>query len=59
MDATIKNGILTITIPVNSAPTLSASGKSRLVASSGGNKVTTLKVDGKNVTVGLNAYIKA
>jgi len=35
----------------------SKSGKTMLVASSGGNIATTATVDGKTVTVGLNAYI--
>ena len=38
-------------------PTPSASGKTLVVASSRGNKVLDLQVDGKNVTVGVNAYI--
>lgn len=52
-----KNGIstLTIEIPVSLRP--SKSGKTMLVASSGGNVTTTAVVDGKPVTVGLNAYI--
>jgi len=35
----------------------SKSGKTLLVATTGGNKVTPLKIEGKNVTLGLNAYI--
>ena len=35
----------------------SKSGKTILVATSGGNKPTTATVDGKPVTIGLNAYI--
>ena len=35
----------------------SGSGKTLVVASSHGNKVTEAKVQGKNVVVGLNAYI--
>ena len=52
-----QNGIstLTIEIPVSLRP--SKSGKTMLVASSGGNVTTTAMVDGKPVTVGLNAYI--
>lgn len=37
----------------------SKSGKSILVASSGGNKPTAAVIDGKNVVIGLNAYIAA
>ena len=52
-----QNGVstLTIEIPVSLRP--SKSGKTMLVASSGGNVTTTAMVDGKPVTVGLNAYI--
>ena len=52
-----KEGVstLTITVPVSLRP--SKSGKTMLVASSGGNVTTSAIVDGKPVTVGLNAYI--
>tara|TARA_R110001599_G_C12181352_1_gene654085 strand:- start:1249 stop:1434 length:186 start_codon:yes stop_codon:yes gene_type:complete len=46
---------LTIEVPVSLRP--SKSGKTMLVASSGGNVSTAAMVDGKPVTVGLNAYI--
>ena len=39
-------------------PTPSSSGKTLVVASTHGNVVTTAEVDGKPVTIGLNAYIK-
>ena len=39
-------------------PTPSASGKTLVVAGTRGNAVTTAMVDGKPVTIGLNAYIK-
>jgi hypothetical protein len=38
-------------------PTPSSSGKTLVVASKHGNTVTTAEVDGKPVTIGLNAYI--
>jgi hypothetical protein len=38
-------------------PLPSSSGKTLVVASSHGNKQTEAKVDGKPVTVGVNAYI--
>lgn len=38
-------------------PTPSSSGKTLVVASSRGNAVTTAEVDGKPITIGLNAYI--
>jgi hypothetical protein len=47
----------TITVPLaNLRP--SASGKTRLVATSEGNKETTTVVEGRKVIVGVNAYIK-
>jgi len=39
-------------------PTPSSSGKTLVVASTRGNVVTDVMVDGKPVTIGLNAYIK-
>lgn len=56
MKAEIKDGNLIITIQVQT-PTPSASGKTMVVASSHGNVKTDAKVDGKQVVVGLNAYI--
>ena len=58
MNAEIKNGNLIVTIPMQT-PTRSASGKTLVVASTRGNKTTEALVDGKPVTIGLNAYIKA
>lgn len=58
MKASIKNNILTIEIPMNAELKPSASGKTLVVASSGGNMATTCEVNGKPVIVGLNAYIK-
>jgi hypothetical protein len=49
---------LVIRVPMT-APTPSATGKTRSVASSHGNKATAVIVDGKPVIVGVNAYIKA
>ena len=54
----IKGNDLVITMPMGT-PTRSASGKSLVVASSRGNVTTNCMIDGKPVTVGLNAYIKA
>jgi hypothetical protein len=56
MEVTIKNNVLNISIPMQ-RPTPSASGKTLVVASTRGNKVTTATVDGKPITLGLNAYI--
>ena len=59
MKASIKNGILTLEIPVNATPHPSSTGKTLIVASSGGNIATAATVNGKPVIVGFNAYIKA
>ena len=58
MKAEIKGTDLVITIPMQE-PTPSASGKTLVIASTHGNQSTTLTVQGKPVTIGLNAYIKA
>jgi len=58
MKASIKDGILTISIEINKELKPSASGKTLVVASSGGNIATSCEVNGKAVTIGLNAYIK-
>lgn len=57
MKVTIENGELVIRLPMNKTPVLSASGKTYVVASTHGNKVTEAQVNGKNVVVGVNAYI--
>jgi hypothetical protein len=53
----IKDNRLFIEIDLEK-PTPSSSGKTLVVASTHGNTVTTAEVDGKPVTIGLNAYIK-
>jgi hypothetical protein len=57
MTVEIKGNKLCIEIDLEK-PTLSASRKTLVVASSRGNAVTAVEVDGKPVTIGLNAYIK-
>lgn len=57
MKAQIIDGNLVVTIPMNPTPQPSASGKTLVVASSSGNKQTDVMVNGKPVTIGLNAYI--
>jgi len=57
MKATIENGELVVRIPVQDPPRPSKTGKTLIVASSGGNQATAATVDGKPVVVGLNAYI--
>lgn len=58
MKAEIKDGNLILTIPMNPTPVASASGKTLVVASTHGNQVTSVTVDGKPVAVGVNAYIR-
>ncbi len=58
MKVTVEGNDLVIRVPMNPTPTPSATGKTLVVATSRGNQVTTAEVDGKQVTVGVNAYIK-
>jgi hypothetical protein len=57
MDVKIENGKLIISIELQE-PTPSASGKTLVVATTHGNMVTQCMINGKNVVIGLNAYIK-
>ncbi len=57
MKVEIKDNKLFIEIDLEE-PTPSSSGKTLVVASTRGNMVTTAHVDGKPVTIGLNAYIR-
>ena len=56
MKATIESGELVIRIPMHD-PRPSASGKTLVVASSGGNIPTAAMVNGRPVVIGVNAYI--
>lgn len=58
MIAKIEGKNLVITIPMTK-PTLSPTGKTLSIASSKGNVKTAVMVDGKPLTIGLNAYISA
>jgi hypothetical protein len=58
MTAKIEGNELVLRIPLNPQPTPSATGKTLVVATSHGNKETEAVVNGKNVVVGLNAYIR-
>jgi len=57
MQAKTENNELVIRIPLEK-PKPSSSGKTLIVASTGGNVQTDVEVNGKPVFVGLNAYIK-
>lgn len=52
----IEGDVLVIRIPMQE-PTESSSGKTLVVATTHGNIPTDVKVDGKVVKLGLNAYI--
>lgn len=55
MKAEIKGKELIITIPIKEK--ISKSGKNLLIATTGGNAVTTAEYKNKKVTVGMNAWI--
>lgn len=57
MNVTVDGKELVIRIPM-CEPRPSSSGKTLVVATTSGNQVTTAMVNGKPVTIGLNAYIK-
>ena len=57
VQAKIENNELVIRIPLEK-PKPSSSGKTLIVASTGGNFQTDIEINGKPVFVGLNAYIK-
>jgi len=57
MKVAIRDNKLFIEIDLET-PTPSSSGKTLMVASTRGNTVTDIEIDGKPVTIGLNAYIK-
>ncbi len=57
MKVKIEDNELVIRIPMVE-PRPSSSGKTLIVASTGGNLRTEVEVDGKPVFLGLNAYIK-
>lgn len=56
VSAKIEGKELVIRVPLQE-PTRSTSGKTLVVASSRGNKETDAVIGGKNVVVGVNAYI--
>ena len=57
MEVSIRDNRLCIEIDLET-PTPSSSGKTLVVASTRGNTVTDVEIDGKPVIVGLNAYVK-
>jgi hypothetical protein len=62
MKVTMDSKSKTLTIVIDCDPKAersSASGKSRIIASTNGNLASELQVNGKPVIVGLNCYVKA
>ena len=57
MKVTIKDNKLMIEMDLEN-PRPSRSGKTLVVASTNGNQTTNAMIDGKPITIGLNAYIK-
>jgi hypothetical protein len=58
MNAELKNGKLVIPLDAETKnPAKSASGKSKVVASTRGNVRTSIVIDGQNLILGVNAYI--
>ena len=58
MVARIEGNKLVVEIDIEEEIKPSASGKTLVIASSHGNQTTAAVVNGKPVTIGLNAYIK-
>ena len=56
MEVELKDNVIVISIPIS--PRSSKSGKTLVVASSGGNQPTTAMYEGKPIIVGVNAYVK-
>lgn len=54
-----KTHKLTIEIDLDETGRPSASGKTKVHATTGGNVATTVNIGGKPLTIGLNAYTKA
>ncbi|NLE68146.1 MAG: hypothetical protein GX608_12065 [Lentisphaerae bacterium] len=58
MKASIQDNKLIIELDLQNPPEPSSSGKTLVVASTHGNQVTDIKIDGQPVVIGVNAYIK-
>jgi len=55
--AKIEGKNLVITIPLQ-PPTLSSTGKSKVVATTHGNQACEVQIEGRPVIIGVNAYIR-
>ncbi|HAF11287.1 MAG TPA: hypothetical protein DCK98_14560 [Chloroflexi bacterium] len=58
LSVTREGDTLVIRIPIGK-PTPSASGKTLVVASTRGNQKTAIQIDGKDLYLGVNAYVYA
>ena len=58
LTVTREGDTLVIRLPIT-APKPSASGKTLVVSSTRGNQKTSLKIDGKELYLGVNAYVYA
>lgn len=58
LTVTREGDMLVIRIPIT-APTPSSSGKTLVVASTRGNQRTSVQIDGKELYLGVNAYVYA
>lgn len=58
LSVTREGDTLVIRIPIQ-APAPSASGKTLVVASTHGNQKSGIQIDGKDVFLGVNAYVYA
>lgn len=58
LTVTREGDMLVIRIPIKE-PTPSSSGKTLVVASTRGNQKTGVQIDGKDLYLGLNAYVYA
>lgn len=54
-----KRGVMVVEMPINKNTPPSASGKSRVLATTGGGKSSDAQWQGKPVTINLTAYIKS
>lgn len=54
---TVEDGMLVIRLPINDPPRPSASGKTLIVAGTGGFASTTAVIAGKQVSISVNATI--
>ncbi len=58
LTVTREGDMLVIRIPIKT-PSPSASGKTLVVASTRGNQKTAIQIDGKDLYLGVNAYVYA